>query len=40
MADHDLAVVDPLIDDLLATHDPKHTAVTEFRGAQYDRGLA
>src|SRR5882757_3293711 len=40
MADNDLARVDPLIDDLLATHDPKSTDPHEFRGAQYDRGLA
>jgi alkylation response protein AidB-like acyl-CoA dehydrogenase len=40
MADNDLARVDPLIDDLLATHDPKSTDQHEFRGAQYDRGLA
>jgi alkylation response protein AidB-like acyl-CoA dehydrogenase len=40
MADNDLARVDPLIDDLLATHDPESTDQHEFRGAQYDRGLA
>jgi alkylation response protein AidB-like acyl-CoA dehydrogenase len=40
MADNDLARVDPLIDDLLANHDPKSTDQHEFRGAQYDRGLA
>jgi alkylation response protein AidB-like acyl-CoA dehydrogenase len=40
MADNDLARVDPLIDDLLATHDPKSTDQHVFRGAQYDRGLA
>ncbi len=40
MADTDLALVDPLIDDLLAQHDPKNTKPTEFRGQQYDRGLA
>ncbi len=40
MADNDLARVDPLIDDLLATHDPKSTDPHVFRGAQYDRGLA
>ena len=39
MAD-DLERVDALIDDLLATHDPKTTKIEEFRGAQYDRGLA
>jgi alkylation response protein AidB-like acyl-CoA dehydrogenase len=39
MAD-DLERVDALIDDLLTTHDPKTTKVEEFRGAQYDRGLA
>jgi alkylation response protein AidB-like acyl-CoA dehydrogenase len=32
--------VDELVDDLLATHDPKATPPTEFLGAQYDRGLA
>ncbi len=32
--------VDALIDDLLATHDPKTTDSITFRGAQYDRGLA
>src|SRR5437762_7436328 len=32
--------VDELIDDLLATHDPKTTPPAEFLGAQYDRGLA
>ncbi len=36
----DLERVDALIDDLLTTHDPKTTKVEEFRGAQYDRGLA
>ena len=40
MAGNDLARVDPLIDDLLQTHDPKHTDPAAFRGAQYDRGLA
>ena len=39
MAD-DLERVDALIDDLLTTHDPKTTKIEEFRGAQYDRGLA
>jgi alkylation response protein AidB-like acyl-CoA dehydrogenase len=32
--------VDALIDDLIATHDPKTTDSITFRGAQYDRGLA
>ena len=32
--------VDPLIDDLLAAHDPHSTDPVTFRGAQYDRGLA
>ena len=32
--------VDARIDDLLATHDPASTPDVEFRGAQYDRGLA
>jgi alkylation response protein AidB-like acyl-CoA dehydrogenase len=32
--------VDALIDDLLATHDPTSTSGVEFRGAQYDQGLA
>jgi alkylation response protein AidB-like acyl-CoA dehydrogenase len=36
----DTARVDEAIDDLLATHDPATTSVTEFRAAQYDRGLA
>jgi len=40
MADTDLARVDGLIDDLLSAHDPKGTEAAEFRGAQYDRGLA
>jgi alkylation response protein AidB-like acyl-CoA dehydrogenase len=40
MAGNDLARVDPLIDDLLHSHDPKHTDPAVFRGAQYDRGLA
>jgi len=40
MADTDLARVDGLIDDLLSAHDPHRTDATEFRGAQYDRGLA
>jgi alkylation response protein AidB-like acyl-CoA dehydrogenase len=39
MAD-DLVRVDELVDDLLATHDPNTTKPQEFRGAQYDRGLA
>jgi len=36
----ELARLDTLIDDLLATHDPTTTGFEEFRGAQYDRGLA
>src|SRR5438132_5819531 len=40
MAGNDLARVDALIDDLLQSHDPKHTDPAAFRGAQYDRGLA
>jgi alkylation response protein AidB-like acyl-CoA dehydrogenase len=32
--------VDALIDDLLATHNPTSTAGVQFRGAQYDHGLA
>jgi alkylation response protein AidB-like acyl-CoA dehydrogenase len=36
----DIAKVDALVDDLLATHDPKTTDAVTFRGAQYDRGLA
>lgn len=40
MADTDLARVDALIDELLATHDPKLTEPIAFRGAQYDLGLA
>jgi alkylation response protein AidB-like acyl-CoA dehydrogenase len=32
--------VDALIDDLLATHNPTSTARVQFRGAQYDHGLA
>ncbi len=39
MAD-DLARVDALIDELLATHDPTTCSLAEFRGAQYDAGLA
>ena len=33
------AQVDRLIDELLATHDPKTTSAVEFLGAQYDKGL-
>jgi alkylation response protein AidB-like acyl-CoA dehydrogenase len=40
MADHDLARVDALVDDLLAGHDPHQTEPAAFRGEQYDRGLA
>ena len=40
MADTDLARVDALIDELLATHDPTSTDPAAFRGAQYDLGLA
>ncbi|MGQ0823911.1 MAG: acyl-CoA dehydrogenase family protein [Actinomycetota bacterium] len=36
----DIAKVDARIDDLLAAHDPRTTETHEFRGAQYDRGLA
>jgi alkylation response protein AidB-like acyl-CoA dehydrogenase len=36
----DLARVDALVDELLAEHDPKTTKPVEFRGAQYDKGLA
>jgi alkylation response protein AidB-like acyl-CoA dehydrogenase len=36
----DLASVDAAIDDLLAAHDPRTTKSEEFRGAQFDRGLA
>src|SRR4051794_31995806 len=32
--------VDALIDDLLASHDPRTTDQITFRGAQYDHGLA
>jgi alkylation response protein AidB-like acyl-CoA dehydrogenase len=32
--------IDALIDELLATHDPRRTEVKKFRGAQYDAGLA
>jgi alkylation response protein AidB-like acyl-CoA dehydrogenase len=39
MAD-DLARVDALIDELLAAHDPNTSKPAEFRGAQYDLGLA
>jgi alkylation response protein AidB-like acyl-CoA dehydrogenase len=39
MAD-DLGRVDALVDELLATHDPHTTKSEEFRGAQYDLGLA
>ena len=34
MADPDLTRVDALIDELLATHDPKQTDSAAFRGAQ------
>jgi alkylation response protein AidB-like acyl-CoA dehydrogenase len=40
MTDPDLARVDEAIDQLLAEHDPATTDLKEFRGAQYDRGLA
>jgi alkylation response protein AidB-like acyl-CoA dehydrogenase len=40
MPDADLTRVDELVDDLLAAHDPERTDSAEFRGAQYDRGLA
>ena len=36
----DLARVDAAIDALLAAHDPETTPVHDFRGAQYDAGLA
>jgi alkylation response protein AidB-like acyl-CoA dehydrogenase len=36
----DLERVDALIDELVATHEPRATDVTKFRGAQYDAGLA
>jgi alkylation response protein AidB-like acyl-CoA dehydrogenase len=39
MADTD-SKVDGLIDDLLASHDPRSTDLITLRGAQYDRGLA
>jgi alkylation response protein AidB-like acyl-CoA dehydrogenase len=32
--------VDALVDDLLASHDPRNTDLITFRGAQYDHGLA
>jgi len=40
MVDTDLERVDALIDELLASHDPRTTELVEFRGAQYDLGLA
>jgi alkylation response protein AidB-like acyl-CoA dehydrogenase len=40
MADDDLTRVDSLIDQLLSEHDPATTDPVEFRGAQYDLGLA
>lgn len=40
MVDSDLERVDALIDELLASHDPRTTDLVEFRGAQYDLGLA
>jgi len=39
MGDND-STVDDLVDDLLASHDPRSTDAITFRGAQYDRGLA
>jgi alkylation response protein AidB-like acyl-CoA dehydrogenase len=36
----DLARVDTVVDELLAACDPRTTDAFEFRGAQYDRGLA
>ena len=36
----DAARVDAAIDELLASHDPKQLSYAEFRGAQFDAGLA
>ena len=40
MSDADLQLVDAAIDDLLATNDPKTQGYEEFRGHQFDAGLA
>ena len=40
MSDADLQIVDAAIDALLAEHDPKTESYFEFRGHQYDAGLA
>ena len=39
-ADAAAARVDAAIDELLASHDPKQLSYAEFRGAQFDAGLA
>lgn len=40
MSTTEQARVDEAIDGLLAAHDPKELSYAEFRGAQYDHGLA
>lgn len=40
MSDADLQIVDAAIDALLADHDPKVESYQEFRGHQFDAGLA
>ena len=40
MADHDIALLEKTIADLLAEHPPTHSDPVEFLRAQFDRGLA
>lgn len=40
MSDTDLQIVEAALDSLLADHDPKTEAYREFRGHQFDAGLA
>ena len=39
-ADPAAALVDAAVDELLASHDPERLSYAEFRGAQFDAGLA
>jgi len=39
-SDSESSIVDKAVDELLAAHDPKSESPTEFRGHQYDAGLA
>ena len=38
--ENEAAEVDAALEALLADHDPKEMSYEEFRGAQYDHGLA